>query len=467
MLHRNILEVIGNTPIVRLNKVVPPALAQKGVEFYAKLEFMNPGGSIKDRIGFYLIENAEKKGEIKPGGTIVEGTSGNTGMGLAIASAIKGYKCIFVLPDKMSNEKIRNLRAFGARVVVTPTAVEPDDPRSYYCVSKRLAQETPNSAYMNQYNNTANRDCHEAYTGPEIEKQFPNVDAIVMGIGTGGTVCGVGRHFKKKKHPAKIVAVDPIGSIVYEAYKTGVVKTAPKTYKIEGIGEDFLPQNYDFKVIDEMVQVEDRESFVMTRDLLTKEGLFSGISSGSAVVGAFRWVEEQEKAGVKMAGKKVLIILPDSGNRYLSKAFDDDWMREAGFLGQASLGKVSDLVAARGTSPIHFASPSDRVSGVIEIMRTRGISQVPVKDNAGWVKGIVTETALLNGLYRGQIHSNDTIEGLVDSAVEYLRPEDPVEKVSDLLARGRVPLVTESGKGGELLAIITKIDLISFLGASR
>ena len=282
--HTNILSTIGNTPIVRLNRVSDGLQAT----LWAKLEFFNPGGSIKDRIGGWLIEDFEKKGLLKPGGTIVEGTSGNTGVGLAIAAAIKGYKCIFVLPDKMSEEKIRNLRAFGARVVVTPTAVEPDDPRSYYQVSRRLARETPNAVYINQYDNLANRDAHYAATGPEILKQMPEIDAFIAGIGTGGTLCGTGKYLKEKRPTCQVVGVDPVGSIVTDYFKTGKIGSAPKTYKIEGIGEDFIPKNYDFSVVDDMIQVEDKESFLRTRDLLTEEGIYCGVPSGRAVVGASR-----------------------------------------------------------------------------------------------------------------------------------------------------------------------------------
>ncbi|HUP58599.1 MAG TPA: cystathionine beta-synthase [Bdellovibrionota bacterium] len=457
--HENVLKVIGNTPIVRLNRVAQGCAAN----LYVKLEFMNPGGSIKDRIGWYMIEDAERKGQLKPGGTIVEGTSGNTGVGLAIAAAIKGYKCIFVLPDKMSMEKIRNLRAFGAKVVVTPTAVEPDDPRSYYQVSRRLARETENAFYINQYDNLSNREAHYKETGPEIMKQIPEIDVFVAGIGTGGTICGVGKYLKEKKPAAKVVAVDPVGSIVYEYFKTGVAKTAPKTYKIEGIGEDFIPKNYDLSVIDDMIQAEDKESFLMTRDLLTKEGLYCGVSSGSAVVGAIKWVKQQGEA---MRGKNVLIILPDSGNRYLSKAFNDDWMREMGFLDQPSLGTVADVLHATrsGTQTIIMAKQTDKVSAIIELMRTKDISQVPVADAAGWIKGVVTEGAILNALYEGRAKTADSIEGLVDPSVEFVTPDDPVEKVSKLVASGKTPLVNDPKQQGKLLAILTKIDLLTYLG---
>lgn len=459
MLYENVLKVIGNTPIVRLNRIT------QGLpyHFYVKLEFMNPGGSIKDRIGWWMIEDAERKGLIRPGGTLVEGTSGNTGVGLAIAAAIKGYKCIFVLPDKMSVEKIRNLRAFGAKVVVTPTAVEPDDPRSYYQVSRRLARETPNAYYMNQYDNLSNREAHYKMTGPEILSQMPEIDVFVAGIGTGGTLCGVGKYLKEHKPSCQVVAVDPVGSIVYEYFKSGKLLSAPKTYKIEGIGEDFIPKNYDLSVIDDMIQVEDKESFMMTRDLLTKEGLYSGVSSGSAVVGAIKWMKKTQVG----SAKNVLIILPDSGNRYLSKAFNDDWMREAGFLDKPSLGTVADMMSSSQSvrTPIIMAKQTDAVSLVIERMRDGNISQLPVSDEAGWIKGIATEGAILSALYEGRTKPTDSIEPLVDSSIEFVTPEDPVEKVSRLVTSGKTPLVTDPQKQGELLCIITKIDLLTYLGS--
>ena len=455
-----VLQAIGNTPIVRLNRVTQGVPAN----FFAKLEFMNPGGSIKDRIGWFMIEDAEKKGLLKPGGTIVEGTSGNTGVGLAIAAAIKGYKCVFVLPDKMSTEKIKNLRAFGAKVVVTPTAVEPEDPRSYYQVSRRLAKETPNALYINQYDNLSNREAHYKMTGPEILKQMPEIDVLVAGIGTGGTICGLGKFLKEKKPSCKIVAVDPVGSIVYEYFKTGKLTSAPKTYKIEGIGEDFIPKNYDLSVIDDMIRVEDKESFIMTRDLLTKEGLYSGVSSGSAVVGAIKWIKEQ---GAEFKGKNVLVIIPDSGNRYLSKVYDDDWMREAGFLDRPSMGKVSELLlqVRPKLATIITSKQTDKVSAVIELMREKGISQLPVMDEAGWIKVVISEGFLLSALYEGRAKPSDTIEKLVDPSVEFVTPDEPIEKVSRLVTAGKIPLVNDPTQGGKLIGIITKIDLLTFIGS--
>jgi len=461
----NVIQAIGHTPIVRLNRVAQGCPAN----IFVKLEFMNPGGSIKDRIGYWLIEDAEKQGLLKPGGTIVEGTSGNTGVGLAIAAAIKGYKCIFVLPDKMSNEKIQNLRSFGAKVVVTPTAVEPEDPRSYYQVSRRLARETPNAFYINQYDNLANRECHYQTTGPEILGQMPQIDAFVAGIGTGGTITGVSRYLKEKKPAVKTVAIDPVGSIVYEYFKTGKVLTLPKTYKIEGIGEDFIPKNYDFSVLDDIVQVEDKESFLMTRDLLTKEGLYCGVSSGSAVVGAIRWVKQMTDAGHDMKGKNVLVVLPDSGNRYNSKVFNDDWMRDVGFLEKPSMGTVADILAlvrpSAGRETLIMAKQSDKVSAIIELMREKSISQVPVSDGAGWIKGIVTESGLLTALYENRVRPQDTIEQLANPSIEFVTAGDPVEKVQRLLSSGKVALVTDETHTGKLLAIITKIDLLTYLGS--
>jgi cystathionine beta-synthase len=366
----------------------------------------------------------------------------------------------------MSQEKIKNLRAFGARVVVTPTAVEAEDPRSYYQVSRRIAKETPNSLYMNQYDNLSNRECHYHTTGPEILRQFPDIDYFIAGIGTGGTICGVGRYLKEHKPDVKVVAVDPVGSIVYEYFKTGKMLNQPKTYKIEGIGEDFIPKNYDFSVIDDMIQVEDKESFLMTRDLLTREGLYCGISSGSAVVGAIKWLQAQ---GAAARGKKAVTILCDSGNRYTSKVFDDDWMREAGFLDTPSLGTVRDLLRVVGLPPkgIRMVSPSTRVSAAIDELRTLGISQLPVRDEGGWIKGIVSEGLVLSALYSGKVGSDDPVSSIMDASIEFVNPDDTIEKVSKLVTSGKVPLVVDPSKSDEVMGIITKIDLLSYLGGRK
>ncbi len=461
MICQNIVEAIGNTPVVRLNRVAKDVSAN----IFVKCEFMNPGGSIKDRIGWWMIDDAEKRGVLRPGGTIIESTSGNTGFGLAIAAAIKGYSCIFVMPDKMSEEKIRNLRAFGARVVVTPTAVEPDDPRSYYSVSRRLAEETPNSLYINQYDNLSNRECHYRTTGPEILRQVPDLDVFVAGIGTGGTITGCGRYFKEHKPDVTVVGVDPVGSIVHEVFRTGKNTTPAKTYMIEGIGEDFIPGNYDFSVYDDMVQVEDKETFLMTRELLVKEGIFAGMSSGSAVVGALRWVRGQ---GRRVDGANVLVILPDSGNRYLSKVFDDDWMQENGFL-ESSSGTVEELLHFLHKDPgdIVMARQSERIGQVVEKMSAAGISQLPVTDDHGWIKGIIREDTLLRAVFRQKAGSDETISGLVDTAVEFVETGDSVDHLSRLIGEGRVPLVADPAGDGRILAIVTHIDLLNYLAARR
>lgn len=459
MIYNSVIEAIGNTPIVRLNRVAENVEAN----LYAKLEFTNPGGSIKDRIGFWMIEDAEKKGTLKPGGTIIEGTSGNTGVGLAMAAAIKGYKCVFILPDKMSQEKIKNLRSFGARVVVTPTAVDPDDPRSYYSVSRRMAQEIQNSLYIDQYNNLSNREYHYKNTGPEILKQMPDIDVFIAGIGTGGTITGIGKYLKEHKPGVEIVAVDPVGSIVYEVFKTGENKTPAEGYLIEGIGEDFIPGNYDFDQIDDMVQVGDKESFLMTRELLTSEGIYSGVSSGSALVGALKWVRQQ---GDRLDGKNVLIIFPDSGNRYSSKVYDDDWMREAGFL-ESKTGNVGDLMRALNKKPIDLimASQNDTVSTIIAQLSEAGVSQMPVRDEKGWIKGIVRESVILKAIFNQQISVDDSVESLIDTSVAYVTANDSLERVSKLVTEGKVPLVTNPDDGDSLLGIITDIDLLNFLGS--
>lgn len=459
MIYNSVIEAIGNTPIVRLNRVAKSVSAN----VYAKLEFTNPGGSIKDRIGFWMIEDAERKGTLKPGGTIIEGTSGNTGVGLAMAAAIKGYKCVFILPDKMSQEKIKNLRSFGARVVVTPTAVEPDDPRSYYSVSRRMAQEIPNSLYIDQYNNLSNREYHYQYTGPEILEQMPEIDVFVAGIGTGGTVSGVGKYLKQEKPDVEIVAVDPIGSIVYEVFKTGENKTPAEGYLIEGIGEDFIPANYDFDQIDDMVQVGDKESFLMTRELLTSEGIYSGVSSGSAFIGALKWIKQQ---GKRLDNKNVLIIFPDSGNRYSSKVYDDDWMREVGFL-ESKTGNVGELMHALNKNPddLIMANQNDTISTVIAQLSESGVSQMPVRDEKGWIKGIVRESVILKALFNQQVSVEDSVESLIETSVEYVAITDSVERISKLLTEGKVPLITNPDDGDSLLGIITDIDLLNFLGS--
>lgn len=320
----NILQTVGKTPLVRLNSVA----RGQSCEIWAKAEFFNPGGSSKDRIGPAIIEEAERSGRLKPGGTIVESTSGNTGVGLAITAAIKGYNCICVMPDKMSKEKTLLLQAFGAQVVITPTNVEPTDPRSYYSVARKIVEETPNAILANQYHNPANPQAHYKTTGPEIWRQTEGrITHFVSGMGTGGTISGVGHYLKEQSPAIQIIGVDPVGSILYELHRSGEY-TEAKTYKVEGIGEDFLPGTTDLSIIDTIVQVTDSESFVMTRRLVREEGMFCGGSCGSAVVGAIKYARTQQLGKDDL----MVVLLPDSGSRYLSKIFDGEWMSENGFL---------------------------------------------------------------------------------------------------------------------------------------
>lgn len=330
--NQNIIDVIGNTPIVKLNKVGNHVSS----DIYVKLEYLNPGGSIKDRMGVYLCQKAVERGDLKPGGTIVESTSGNTGVGIALFAAIHGYNCVFVMADKQSQEKIDNLKAYGAKVIVCPTNVEPEDPRSYYSVAAKLGS-LPNSVFLDQYGNMDNGECHFEITGPEIFKQTNGeFDTFIASVGTGGTISGCSRYLKSKMPNLKTVGVDCEGSILMHYHKTGQICEA-KSYVVEGIGEDFIPDNVIFDLIDDFVMVNDKESFLMTREMLTKEGIYAGGSCGSAVVGAIRYAESLDKP------ERILVILPDSGNRYASKIYNDNWMQKMGYINAENSKDELDL----------------------------------------------------------------------------------------------------------------------------
>jgi cystathionine beta-synthase len=455
----NILQTIGQTPLVQLQRVVSGVGAGT---ILAKVESFNPGGSVKDRIALSIIEDAEQRGLLKPGGAIVEATSGNTGAGLAVAAAVKGYKCVFVMPDKMSEEKVRYLRALGARVIITPTAVTPDDPRSYYSVARRIVAETPNSILANQYHNPANPAAHYRTTGPEIwEQTAGQVDVWVAGMGTGGTITGAARYLKERNPDLKVVGVDILGSLLYDTWRLGHTPAEPflKTYKIEGIGEDFLPGALDLSLIDEVVQVDDRESFLMARRLVREEGIFCGGSSGSAVAGLFKSTIVRALRPAQTA----VVLLPDSGDRYLSKLFDDNWMRENGFLSSGWSGsRVADLLDRPDRIELVTARSDDRLMAVVALMKEYDISQVPVVDAQGKLAGIVAEVDLLEHLLHGG-HAHDpaeTIAPIVNPNVVTVNPGASLESVLTNFERGKVVIVVD---GDQPIGILTKIDLIDLM----
>lgn len=456
--HADILTTIGHTPLVRLNAVT------SGLDplVLAKVEFFNPGGSVKDRIGWPIIEDAERDGRLKPGGTIVEATSGNTGVGLAIAAAIKGYRCIFVMPDKMSQEKILLLRAFGARVVVTPTAVEPDDPRSYYSVAHRLVEETPNAILANQYYNPVNPQAHYESTGPEIWAQTAGrITHFVAGMGTGGTIAGVGRYLKEQNPDIQVVGVDPIGSILYELHRTGNVVEA-ESYKVEGIGEDFLPGTTDLSVIDEVVQVNDRESLLMTRRLVREEGIFCGGSCGAAVVGALKYIQ-QHRPGPNAV---VVVLLPDSGSRYLSKVFDDGWMRENGFLEQVwSDIRAGDIQSQKVSRQVYTAQKTDLLRSVVALMKGHNISQLPVVDDDGRLIGLVGDVDLLNHMLQADhVHQADeTIEDMIDMDVPVVGPNARLEALMSFFSDRPAVVIVDAAD--RVTGILTKIDILDYLSS--
>ena len=457
--YANILHTIGHTPLVQLHRVVAGVSAGT---MFAKVEFFNPAGSVKDRIALSIIEDAEQRGALKPGGTIVEATSGNTGAGLALAAAVKGYQCVFVMPDKMSEEKVRFLRAFGARVIITPTAVTPDDPRSYYSVAKRIVTETPNSILANQYYNPANPAAHYCTTGPEIwEQTAGQIDVWIAGMGTGGTISGTARYLKEHNPNIKVVGVDILGSLLYDTWRLGHMPGEPfmKTYKIEGIGEDFVPGTLDLSLIDEVVQVDDRESFLMARRLVREEGIFCGGSSGSAVAGLFK----STIVRALQPGQTAVVLLPDSGDRYLSKLYDDNWMRENGFLSSGWSGShVADLLNRPDRIDLVTAHSDDRMTAVIALMKEYDISQVPVIDAQGKLAGIVTEVDLLEHLLHGG-HEHDpeeTIAPIVNPNAVTVNTTASLESVLTNFERGKVVIVVDEGKP---VGILTKIDLIDLM----
>jgi len=448
--YENVLEVVGNTPLVRLNSMTEGLKCN----VYAKVEFVNPGGSVKDRIAMHIIDEAERTGAITPGGTIVEATSGNTGAGLAMVAALRGYKTIFVLPDKQSEEKRASLRAWGAKVVVTPTNVEPDDPRSYYKTAQRIVEETPNSYYANQYHNPANPEAHYRSTGPELYDQMDGkIDVFIAGAGTGGTLSGVGKYLKEQNPDIQIVAVDPVGSLYYDYFHTGQL-TQPHSYLLEGIGEDFLPTTMNFDVVDDVVRVNDAESFRATRELVSREGLFCGVSSGAAIAGGIKYLRRNDRAEMN-----VVILLPDNGSKYLSKVYSDNWMQENGFMGNdSSMGTLADLLAQRERHELITVDGTSRVAEVVGLLKLHGVSQLPVVDGEKLL-GIISEKQLLERALEGD-RSNVDVGSLAQPNYCTVDANTDISVLTDLFRRFKVAIVLEDGKPSD---IITRIDLIDHI----
>jgi cystathionine beta-synthase len=444
----SILDAVGDTPLVRLRSVA------RGVRptLLAKLELLNPGGSVKDRIGLRMIEAAERAGLLKPGGTIVEPTSGNTGHGLAIAAAIKGYRCIFVMPDKMSQEKIALLRAYGAEVVITPTAVPPEDPQSYYRVADRLTQEIPGAFQPNQYFNPENPAAHEATTGPEIWRQTEGrIDVLVAGVGTGGTITGAARYLKARKPDLLVVGADPEGSIY-----SGEVHP----YLTEGIGEDFWPATFDPSLVDRWERVSDREAFHMARRITREEGILVGGSSGTAVVAALRVAAELDET------KTVVVILPDTGRNYLSKVYSDSWLLQYGLLERPEVVRIEQVLQARSgpVPPLVTLRAKDKVRQAIDVLHGYGISQAPVvrepSEEVSQVVGSIRERALLDRIFRDPDALQADVAEVMGPPLPMVEADDPVEVAFAELQREPAVLVTRAGRA---LGVLTRSDLLEFL----
>jgi cystathionine beta-synthase len=447
----NILQAVGHTPLVKLQKVVPPGAATVLV----KCEYMNPTGSIKDRMAVHVLNESEKAGLIKPGATIVENTSGNTGQGVAMWAAVKGYRCVFTMPDKMSMEKVNMLKSFGAEVVITPTDVPGDSPQHYVETAKRIARETPNGFYVNQYHNPLNIDAHELSTGPEIWSDTDGkFDAFVAGAGTGGTVSGVGRFLKKKAPHIKVIGVDPIGSVHYHYFYTKTMPT-PHVYKVEGVGEDILCDAMDYSVVDEFFQVNDKESFSMARRLVREEGLFCGGSSGSNVHIA---VEIAKKLG---PGKTVVTVLCDSATRYTTKFLNDQWMKDYGMLGSdRDLGLVEDVLKSLPPHQIATATQSTLVGEVIDTFKTRGISQVPIIDDKGNPVAMVHEVDVLRGLQSGTVNTSSPVKTISHPIGGLIYPKARIEELFRIFETDQVGIVVDNGR---IVGIVSKIDVLEFM----
>lgn len=451
--YNNILETIGNTPLVKINRITKDLPC----DVYAKVETVNPGNSIKDRMAVKMIEDAEKSGLLKPGGTIVEGTSGNTGMGLAIAAVIKGYKCIFTTTDKQSKEKVDALKAFGAEVIVCPTDVEPEDPRSYYSVSSRLAKEIPNAWKPNQYDNLSNSQAHYEQTGPEIWKQTDGrITHLVVGVGTGGTICGTARYLKEQNPAIKALGVDTYGSVFKKYKETGIFdKDEIYPYITEGIGEDFLPANVDFSLIDHFEKVTDKDAAVMTRRIPREEGIFVGNSAGAAMAGLLQMAGQYKK------GDLVVVIFHDHGTRYLGKMFNDDWMRDRGFLPPAPKALALDLVQGHSHLPLVTVNENETCESAFARMQKYDISQIPVVNDSREFTGALEDADLYAALLKNRDLMSAPVRQIMSNPFPIVNYSDSIDRVSSLINKdNNAVLMMDLGGNWH---IITKYDLISVL----
>jgi cystathionine beta-synthase len=449
----NILEVIGHTPMVRINRITRGAVL---ADVAAKIETFNPGNSIKDRMAVKMIEDAEKQGLLKAGGTIVEGTSGNTGMGLAIAAVVKGYKCVFTTTDKQSKEKIDALKAFGAEVVICPTNVDPEDPRSYYSVRDRLAREIPDAWRANQYDNLSNTAAHYENTGPEIWEQTDGrVTHLVVGVGTGGTVTGVGRYLKERNPKIRVWGIDTYGSVFKKYKETGVFdKHEIYPYVTEGIGEDFLPGNVDFDVIDHFEKVTDKDAALMTRRLAREEGIFAGNSAGSAMAGLLQLRDHFRRDDL------VVVIFHDHGSRYLGKMFNDDWMREKGFLERTGM-TARDLVAAGLSGELFSVECNEPVAQAIRVMAEHDFSQLSVTHDKRLV-GSLNEAHLYEALVRDPGIKGNPVESIMEPAFPFVDISTPVDLLSTMITPHNPAVLVRDFKTDKTF-ILTRSDLIRVL----
>ncbi len=445
----NILETIGNTPLIRINKITKDLPAT----VLAKVEYFNPGNSIKDRMALKMLEVAEKEGKIKPGGTIIEGTSGNTGMGLALAAVVKGYKCIFTTTDKQSKEKADILKAVGAEVIVCPTNVEPSDPRSYYSVSKRLATEVPNSWYVNQYDNLANRDAHYEQTGPEVWSQTEGkITHLVVASGTGGTIVGTAKFLKEKNPNIKVWAIDSYGSLLKKYFDTGELdQKEVYPYISEGFGEDFVPANYDMQLIDCFEKVTDKDGAVMARRIAKEEGMFCGYSAGSCLQGVMQLKDQLKKDDV------VVCIFHDHGSRYIGKIYNDEWMMERGFL---EVKTFQDIVSGRTSKRLVTVQPNNTVADAVEMMKKYDIEHIPVFSD-GINIGAVSETGLFMKVFGNPEIKNQSVESVIEPAYPVVAFDTPVERLGNLITKENGAVLAKDEKGD--FHIVTKYDVIQSL----